>query len=72
MRYVFILLLLAGCTKKWTHPEYTPERFQQDDAACADSALEMTNKGSRRSEKGFYNSCMQGKGWSRTILEPIK
>jgi len=69
MRYlIVVLLLLGGCTKKWTHAEYTPERFQADSAACEAHALEMTNKGSQRKDRELYTTCLRNKGWEQTVV----
>lgn len=72
MKYLLCLLavaLLFGCSKKWTHPDYTPERFDKDNRECEDRALEMAKKGSQRREQEIFATCMQGRGWSQTIQD---
>ncbi|OAI51715.1 hypothetical protein AYO46_07500 [Betaproteobacteria bacterium SCGC AG-212-J23] len=78
MKYLLCLLtagLLFGCSTRWTHPEYTPERFEKDNRECEDRSLEMAKKGSQRREQEIFATCMQGKGWTQTIqdrLPPVK
>ena len=67
MRYVLVVLLLAGCSKRWTHADYSPDLFQKDNAACDTYALDMSKRGSQRREREIYATCMQGRGWTKTI-----
>jgi hypothetical protein len=62
-------LLLVGCSKRWTHPDYTPERFEKDNRDCEERSLDMAKKGSQRKEQEIFATCMQGKGWSQTIQD---
>jgi len=70
MKYLLIVLMaltLVACAKRWTHPEYSQERFQADNAACEQHALKLSQEGSRRREREIMNSCLEGKGWSKSV-----
>lgn len=65
MRYLFVLLLLAGCAtteRYWVKPGSTPQEFYADEGQCKAQALGAPGMYTMQVAMVF-NACMQGKGW---------
>lgn len=68
------LILLTGCTSRWAHPDYTPERWGKDASACAARAGQavggatidpLYNMARMSHFREIEELCLVGKGWQQ-------
>lgn len=69
MRYLVVLIILAGCAAKtesfWVKPSATEADFHQDRGQCmAQSSAALQGPMSMQAMM-IFGGCMQGKGWYR-------
>lgn len=65
MRYLILLLLLAGCAtteRQWFKAGATSDDFHAEAGQCRAQALSVTGMDMYQSAL-VYRSCMAGKGW---------
>lgn len=62
MRYLVVLLLLAGCVKDggWVRHGASDQEFMQDRGACISQAFQAPTP---HQQSMIMAGCMQSKGW---------
>lgn len=65
MRYIALLLILAGCASKqflWEKPGASGQEFEMDRGQCQAQAFSTPGMYTMQIAL-VYNSCMRGRGW---------
>ena len=64
MRYLFVLIMLAGCVKDggWVRQGATDDDWHRDRGACI-AQMESVPLAGQPQRARVFAGCMQGKGW---------
>lgn len=65
MGLLFLVVPLVGCQTVWNHPTSNPQRFANDKLECQAMANRMNPSGGIYLVTMTFNTCMEGKGYTR-------